>query len=149
MQRDGSPPVTHDRIIRIAHFRAALRAFLARSEAVSRAWRLTPQRYLLLLTIKGAPDGSERVTFSELAERLKLSPNTVTELVARAEGDGLVRRERSSGDRRVTYLRLTEEGERRLLGAVTESEEDRRRLAQDLEDLRELYLGSDSDLRPE
>ena len=127
------------KIVRVANFRAALRTFLSRSEQASRASGLTPQRYLLLLMIKGAPDGSERLTFTELAERLKLSRNSVTELVSRAEESGLIRRERSASDGRVIYLQLTSEGEQRLLRALAASDEERRRLAHELEDLVELY----------
>ncbi|HYZ79539.1 MAG TPA: MarR family transcriptional regulator [Gaiellaceae bacterium] len=100
--------------MRGAEFRAALRRFLRRSERVARASGLTPQRYLLLLMIKGAPDGSEQSTVTELAERLQLAQSTVTELVSRAEEVGLVEREPSPADGRVAHLRLTEEGERRL-----------------------------------
>jgi DNA-binding MarR family transcriptional regulator len=100
--------------MRGAEFRAALRRFLRRSERVARSSGLTPQRYLLLLMIKGAPDGSEKSTVTELADRLQLAQSTVTELVRRAEEVGLVRRETSSLDGRVAHLRLTEEGERRL-----------------------------------
>jgi DNA-binding MarR family transcriptional regulator len=111
-----------DQIIRIASFRCELRAFLRHSEQVARRWELTPQRYLLLLTIKGAPDWSEHLTVSEIAERLALSLNTVTGLCDRAEEAGLVRREDSPSDLRLVYLRLTEEGDRRLRGALLETE---------------------------
>ena len=104
--------------IRGAEFRAALRQFLRRSERIARSSGLTPQRYLLLLMIKGAPDGSEQSTVTELAERLQLAQSTVTELVRRAEEAGLVEREQSALDGRVAHLRLTEEGERRLAKAV-------------------------------
>ena len=100
--------------MRAAEFRAALRQFLRRSERIARSSGLTPQRYLLLLMIKGAPDGSEQSTVTELAERLQLAQSTVTELVRRAEEVGLVERETSAVDGRVAHLRLTEEGERRL-----------------------------------
>ena len=135
---NGAMPV--EKIERVANFRAALRTFLARSEQTSREAGLTPRRYLLLLMIKGAPDGSERLSFTELADRLKLSRNTVTELVARAERAGLVRREPSTEDARVIYLRLTDEGERRLQRALVASDEDRRQLAAELQDLADLYL---------
>ena len=104
--------------MRAAEFRAALRRFLRRSERIARSSGLTPQRYLLLLMIKGAPDGSEQSTVTELAERLQLAQSTVTELVRRAEEVGLVERETSAVDGRVAHLRLTEEGERRLVKAV-------------------------------
>ena len=100
--------------MRVAEFRAALRRFLRTSERTARASGLTPQRYLLLLMVKGSPDGSEQSTVTELAERLQLAQSTVTELVSRAEEVGLIEREPSSADGRVAHLRLTEEGERRL-----------------------------------
>jgi DNA-binding MarR family transcriptional regulator len=114
--------------VRVAEFRSALRRFLSGSERVARASGLTPQRYLLLLMIKGAADGSENSTVTELSERLQLAQSTVTELVARAEAAGLIARRPSREDGRVALLRLTEEGERRLELAFTELETERRRL---------------------
>jgi DNA-binding MarR family transcriptional regulator len=105
--------------VAVAEFRAALRAFLRRTERVARQSGLTPQRYLLLLMIKGASDGSERSTVTELAERLQLAQSTVTELVSRAEEAGLIAREQSQADARVAHLRLSAEGERRLELAFT------------------------------
>src|ERR671922_2191778 len=110
-------PSTED-VASVAAFRAALRQFLRRSERIARRSGLTPQRHLLLLMIKGAPDGSEQSTVTELAERLQLAQSTVTELVRRAEEVGLVERETSAVDGRVAHLRLTGEGERRLVNAV-------------------------------
>jgi DNA-binding MarR family transcriptional regulator len=100
--------------MRVAAFRAAVRSFLHESEHVARTNGLTPQRHLLLLMIKGAPDGSEQTTISELTERLQLAQSSVTELVSRAECAGLVEREQSEIDARVAHVRLTAEGERRL-----------------------------------
>jgi DNA-binding MarR family transcriptional regulator len=114
---------------RAAELRAALRGFLRTSEQTARRNRLTPQRYSLLLMIKGAPDGSERSTVTELSHRLQLAQSTVTELVRRAEAAGLVKREPSAKDGRVAYLSLTGEGERRLAGAVNELGPESRRLA--------------------
>jgi DNA-binding MarR family transcriptional regulator len=102
-----------------AEFRAILRLFLRRTEQIARKSGLTPQRYLLLLMVKGAPDGSEQSTVTELADRLQLAQSTVTELVSRAEEAGLLEREQSQTDARVAHLRLTEEGERRLTLAFT------------------------------
>jgi DNA-binding MarR family transcriptional regulator len=111
--------ITTSDAVAVAEFRAALRAFLRRTERIARQSGLTPQRYLLLLMIKGAPDGSERSTVTELAERLQLAQSTVTELVSRAEEAGFVAREQSQVDARVAHLRLTAEGERRLELAFT------------------------------
>jgi DNA-binding MarR family transcriptional regulator len=116
------PRLDTDAVIKVASFRAALRSFLGGSDRVARASGLTPQRHLLLLMIKGAPDGSERATVSELADRLRVAQNTATELVQRAEKLGLVAREPSETDGRVAYLRLTPEGERRLAKAFVENE---------------------------
>lgn len=124
-----------ERVQHIAEFRAGLRGFLRRSEEVARRWGLTPQRYLLLLMVMGAPSGDTRLSFTDLAERLKVSPNTVTELVTRAEHAGLVRRERSEDDQRVVYVRLTKEGERRLMGVLEESDEFRRDVVHAFEEL--------------
>jgi DNA-binding MarR family transcriptional regulator len=121
--------------IRIAAFRAEIRAFLRTSEQIAQASGLTPQRYLLLLMIKGAPDGSEQATVNELAERLQLAQSTVTELVARAERLGLVERERSELDGRVVHLRLTQEGERRLALSVRGHEVERQALRRMVDEL--------------
>src|SRR5213082_3849076 len=92
--------VTTQDIIAVAEFRSALRHFLRRSEKIARRSGLTPQRYTLLMMIKGAPDGREQSTVTELAERLQLAQSTVTELVRRAEEAGLVARTQSSDDAR-------------------------------------------------
>ena len=113
MSGDTIPIETTD-AIEVAALREGLRAFLRDSELIAQASGLTPRRYLLLLMIKGAPDGSERATVTQLAQRLRLAQTTVTDLVGRAEKAGLVERERSESDARVAHLRLTVEGERRL-----------------------------------
>jgi DNA-binding MarR family transcriptional regulator len=118
-------PFTPDDVSRVADFRAALRAFMRTSERNARSSGLTPQRYLLLLMIKGAPDGREQSTVTELAERLQLAQSTVTELVRRAEEVGLVERAQSTDDGRVAHLKLTAEGERRLAKAFTSNEQER------------------------
>jgi DNA-binding MarR family transcriptional regulator len=101
--------------IAVAEFRTALRRFLRKSERVAHESGLTPQRYLLLLMIKGSTDGEQHSTVTELADKLQLAQSTVTELVSRAEEIGLIAREPSPVDARVAHLRLTAEGERRLL----------------------------------
>src|SRR5689334_1155036 len=117
-----------DEVKRVAEFRAALRAFMRQRERNARASGLTPQRYLLLLMIKGAPDGREQSTVTELAERLQLAQSTVTEVVRRAEEAGLLGRAQSAADARVAHLKVTEEGERRLALAFTTNEQERNAL---------------------
>jgi DNA-binding MarR family transcriptional regulator len=124
-----------DRVIAIAEFRVALLRFLRHSERVANARGLTPQQHLLLLMIKGAPDGSEQVTIGQAAERLQLGMSTTTELVDRAQEHGFVRRQRSAADARVVDLRLTAEGERRLAAVLGDLEVDRAELQVALQSL--------------
>lgn len=130
----GVPQLSPEVVQATAAFRASLRRFERTSEQIALERGLTPRRYLLLLMIKGSPDGSQRATVSELTERLQLAQHTVTELVARAEDAGLIRRERSASDGRVCYLRLTAEGERRLAGAFSGLDTERRTLIAALRD---------------
>src|SRR2546430_13830929 len=128
--------LTAEAAMRGAEFRSALRRFLRRSERVARASGLTPQRYLLLLMIKGAEDKSGKSTVTELAERLQLAQSTVTELVRRAEEVGLLQRERSPDDGRVAFLRLTPEGERRPERPVPSNRAERQALLDAFSSLR-------------
>lgn len=121
----GTKTIPLEKIIQIAEFRSRLRAFLRHNEQVARRFGLTPQRYELLLAIKGAPAGAQRLSFTELAQRIHLSRNTVTELCARAEEAGLIKRAPSREDQRVVYLRLTREGENLLRKALAENERSR------------------------
>jgi DNA-binding MarR family transcriptional regulator len=126
-ETDATSPAV-DEVVRVAEFRAALRRFMRGTERSSRASGLTPQRYLLLLMIKGAPGGRETSTVTELAKRLQLAQSTVTELVRRAEEVGLVEREASTVDGRVAHLRLTAEGEHRLALAFVTNDAERQAL---------------------
>jgi DNA-binding MarR family transcriptional regulator len=117
-----------DDVVRAAEFRSALRRFERQSDRIARASGLTPRWYLMLLLIKGSPGGRERSTVTELAERLQLAQSTVTELVARAEEAGLLRRETSADDGRVAHLALTSEGEARLTRAFRSLAAERRAL---------------------
>ncbi|HUZ16503.1 MAG TPA: MarR family winged helix-turn-helix transcriptional regulator [Gaiellaceae bacterium] len=128
LEADPGRPSVAD-VMAVADFRAALRRFLRRSERIARQSGLTPQRYTLLMMIKGSPGGKEQSTVTELSERLQLAQSTVTELVRRAEEAGLVEREQSQSDARVAHLRLTVEGERRLLQSFTELAKERDQLA--------------------
>ncbi len=124
---DQPQPSIQD-VIAVAEFRSALRHFLRRSEKIARRSGLTPQRYTLLMMIKGSRDGREQSTVTELAERLQLAQSTVTELVRRAESAGLIEREQSQRDARVAHLRLTAEGDRRLMLSFTALEQEREQL---------------------
>src|SRR5574340_24466 len=133
--KDGETPLDTTEAVQVAAFRAVLRKFLRASEKIARANGLTPRTHQLLLMIKGARDGSEQATTTELARRLQLAQSTVTELVTRAEQTGLVVRERSSADLRVAHVRLTAEGERRLARSTTTLAAERHRLRLLLDEL--------------
>ena len=122
-----------------AQLRMALRRFLSRSEQITRAHGLTPQRYQLMLLIKAAAD--QAATVGELSRKLSISQSGITQLVRRAEDLGLIRRQLSARDARVHPLRLTREGERRLAGAVAELGAERAAL---LSALAEIEQGTDA-----
>ena len=137
--------------VAIARFRAALRAFERAAEEAARAAGLTPQRYLLLLMVKGAPAGDAQATVNDVAERLKVEPHTITGAVTRAEAAGLVVRERCTEDRRRMWIRLTPEGERRLERTVNALQAQRAELVAAMEgiadDVRAIAAADDARAR--
>jgi len=110
------PAVPREMYEDAAALRVALRGFLSRSEQLTHEHGLTPERYELLLLIKTAGDGE--ATVGRLGRRLSIGQSAATQLARRAEDLGLIERTISRSDARVRPLRLTEEGERRLAGAV-------------------------------
>ncbi len=52
------------------------------------------------------------ISLSSLSERIRAQNSTVTGIIDRMEREGLVRRERSTTDRRVVFIRLTDKGAR-------------------------------------
>jgi DNA-binding MarR family transcriptional regulator len=97
-----------------AQFRRTLRSFEARTQEVCARHGLTAEQYSLLLMIKGIGEEGVLASVSEIADRFNLAHNSVAERLRRAETRGLVRRERAHHDGRVTLIRLTPEGDRRL-----------------------------------
>jgi DNA-binding MarR family transcriptional regulator len=97
----------------LAEFRYQIRIYLNGSEEAARNAGLEPQQYLLLLALRGLPQGRE-ASIRELAERLQLRHHSVVELVDRLERRSLLRRERSRDDRRQVILHLTPRGEKIL-----------------------------------
>lgn len=122
-------------LVRAAAFRTELRRFLRRTEAVAAGAGLTSQRYDLLLMIRSAGAGASELRVTELCERLQLRQTAVTELVKRTEDAGLIERRPSSEDGRVWLLRLTAEGERRLMDAFAALRDDRDALAAAFDDV--------------
>ncbi len=120
-----------DEYRRAAQFRLALNRFLGNADAAVREAGLTPQRYLLLLVIKGSR--GDGLTITDLAELLQSAQSTVTELVDRSEAAGLVRRG-GSNDGRVVVVTVTPEGDRLFRKAFAAVRDDRERLMAHLND---------------
>ena len=97
----------------LAELRCRIRHFLGEGDAVARAAGLEPQHYLLLLTVRGLPEGEES-TIRVLAERLALKHHSTVELIDRLEAHGYVRRTREREDRRRVLISLLPRGERIL-----------------------------------
>jgi DNA-binding MarR family transcriptional regulator len=105
--------ISTDEYQALAELRYRIRHFLSEGDAVARQLGLEPQQYLLLLTIRGLPDGHE-ATIRTLAERLALKHHSVVELIDRLETNGYVRRSRGRDDRRRVLVSLLPRGERIL-----------------------------------
>jgi DNA-binding MarR family transcriptional regulator len=95
----------------LAALRYRIRLFLHEGDTAARRVGLEPQQYLLLLAVRGLPEGSD-ATIQVLAERLMLKHNSTVELIDRLEAHGYVRRSRSHGDRRCVLVELLPQGEK-------------------------------------
>ena len=104
-----APRVTLSDTRALAEFRYELRLFLAFSEQAARQAGIEPQQHQLLLAVGGLP-ARQRPTIRTLAERLCVQHHTVVALVDKLSVRGLVRRERSTEDKREVLVRLTEPG---------------------------------------
>jgi DNA-binding MarR family transcriptional regulator len=104
------PKVTLTHYRQLAAFRYEIRKFLAFSEQAARAAGIEPQQHQLLLAIRGLPE-DVRPTIGALAERLCVQHHTAVALADKLEERGLLRRERSSNDRREVLLSITLKGE--------------------------------------
>jgi len=95
----------------LAELRYRIRKFVGEGDAVARAAGLEPQQYLLLLALRGLPEGEE-ATIRALADRLALKHHSAVELIDRMETHGYVRRSRSRDDRRRVLVALLPRGEK-------------------------------------
>ena len=97
----------------MAEFRYQIRRFLRFSEDAARQADLEPQQYLMMLTLKGLPEGA-RSRIGEVAERLKIRHHSTVELADRLAARGFIKRRRGESDRREVLLELTPKGDRLL-----------------------------------
>jgi len=101
--------ITNSEYRALAELRYRIRQFLSGTDEAARRAGLEPQQYLLMLTVRGLPEGEE-ATIGLLAQRLALRHNTAVELVNRLEKHGYVRRERTGDDRRQVQVSLLPAG---------------------------------------
>lgn len=94
----------------LAELRYHIRRFLRLREVAARRAGVEPQRYLLLLQVKGL-SGRQASTIGVLAERLQLRHHSVVELVDRLVKLGMVARRRDNPDRREVLVVLRPKGE--------------------------------------
>ena len=86
--------------------RQVLSSILSQADARLAAHDVTYVQYLpLYKLLRGDCD-----TVAALARNLEIDPGAMTRAVDRLEAKGLVQRERSTADRRVVHLALTDEG---------------------------------------
>ena len=97
----------------LAELRYLIRKFVGQGDAVALSAGLEPQQYLLLLAIRGLPEGEE-ATIQALADRLALKHHSMVELIDRLEVHGYVRRSRNRDDRRRVLVSLLPKGEKLL-----------------------------------
>src|SRR3984957_3113843 len=97
----------------LAELRYRIRHFVQEGDAAAQCSNLEPQQYLMLLAIRGLPQGA-LATISTLAERMALKHHSAVELIDRLESHGLVRRSRSEGDKREVRVALRAQGSKLL-----------------------------------
>ena len=107
----------------LSEFRYQLRRFLHFSETAAKNAGLTPLQYQLMLHVRGFP-GRDWATVNELADRLQMKHHGVVALLTRCEEAGLVRRQKSTTDRRLVEIHLQEKGAAQLeqLAALHDTE---------------------------
>ena len=93
----------------LAALRYRIRLFLSEGDAAARREGLEPQQYLLLLAVRGLPEGA-KATIQVLAQRLMLKHNSTVELIDRLETHGYLRRSQSREDRRCILVKLLPRG---------------------------------------
>ncbi len=64
------------------------------------------------LTVVKLLETFENLSLSSLSERIRAQNSTVTGIIDRMEREGLVRRERSTADRRVVHISLSDKGQK-------------------------------------
>lgn len=112
IERTGSSPRTRLPLqvhLRLARCRNLMMREMRRSVE---QWNLTMPQFDVLAELARAPE--QGFTFVELSRLLLVTSGNLTGIIDRLEAYGLVRRESEAGDRRVTRMKLTPVGRRRI-----------------------------------
>jgi DNA-binding MarR family transcriptional regulator len=110
MQEPPDTTLDLDEQLCFALYSASRRVVRAYSAAL-KEFDLTYPQYLVLLVLwEWHRDGCERPTVSALGQRLELYSGTLTPLLRRMVGQGLVEKQRQPDDEREVFIRLTSTG---------------------------------------
>lgn len=121
----------------LARFRHALRRFEAFSASAARASGLGPAQHQLLLAVRGHRDPTPSI--GDIADMLEIKQHSATELVARAEANGLLERTPDPSDRRRIGVSLSSEGTSQLAALSVVHRDELRRFRREMNNvLREL-----------
>jgi DNA-binding MarR family transcriptional regulator len=120
----------------LAAFRYALRQFLRFSEEAARRAGVTPQQYLAMIAVRGFP-GRDRLTVSELAERLQIRHHSAVGLIDRMAAQGLMVRQPGGADRRQVFVSLTPRGAELLEPLAAAHRDQLQRIGGDLREILE------------
>lgn len=115
----------------LAEFRYTLRLFMSFSKSAAKAVGITPQQHQALLAIRGFP-GREKITISELSERLQIKHHSAVGLLNRLEAEGLITRSPDPNDGRKVFISLTRQGSSILTRLSNIHREELRRLTPQL-----------------
>jgi DNA-binding MarR family transcriptional regulator len=118
----------HDQVL--VSLRQIIRAIDLHSKNIERISGLTGPQLLIMQLIETHGE----VTSGVIAKKVSLSQATVTSIIDRLERKSLLRRERSTNDKRKVLVTLTEEGSKALESAPTLLQESFIRSFNQLED---------------
>jgi len=118
-----------------------VKAFFDSSQSMQKAWKSQFYTFLSQAKIPAAQVSllflikeKQPVSGSDLATAMQITRSAVTQLVEAVHQLGYVKRQEDKGDRRISYLRLTEKGETQLGELKQKRDEILTRLAQVLSD---------------
>jgi DNA-binding MarR family transcriptional regulator len=94
----------------VAALEALMESFQQEQRGLFRERKITPLQFFVLRWLSKSPEGN----MSSLARLLGIRPQSATPIVDALETEGLLRRIRSTEDRRESHLELTPKGSRLL-----------------------------------